>query len=442
MHRDRDPGTPILSIISNYTDASPLYPHVVSLSPSRLSSLEYLYALVRRWVAPCSPPSRSSAPGSSFSSSPASLCGVSHLNTPAKPNPDMCPIGSSKQIRESDESTPSRPISSILSFRESDFGDATADLSSISSSFDSLTMCEDAGSSSNNISQYSPPSPSPPAPTYSFTPDQIAALVDDVLVRQLAIAPRAAPIVAYAPPITNPMPQVPTYVPSVTAPHANGRPLSKTFPTIDVSVLAEIMRHEFKPRHLYKLDSYPWDKSDRTVFHLKGGHFAVKDSPCIKDYPSYSSLIDPLEIYFNVLVQALVGSGRASVVAEASLAFSKYLTQLRKFSDDNEWAAVLQYHMECYHKRIREMEQGDYSGWAYIDSEARDKFLRQRPRTHAPISRKSSSPPKPRAKAAMEICNKFNVGACPSPCENGRLHKCKTCSGTDHGQSACSKSST
>lgn len=84
------------------------------------------------------------------------------------------------------------------------------------------------------------------------------------------------------------------------------------------------------------------------------------------------------------------------------------------------------------------MEEGDYSDWASIDRGAYDKFLWQRlyARNSAPKTTASPTYPKLRPNITSEVCSRFNAGACPSPCKNGRTHKCRVCSSEDHGRSS------
>ncbi|EIW65198.1 uncharacterized protein TRAVEDRAFT_77751, partial [Trametes versicolor FP-101664 SS1] len=147
------------------------------------------------------------------------------------------------------------------------------------------------------------------------------------------------------------------------------------FPSVKQSVLLEIARHEFEPSDLYKLDSKYRDKAGRgSLLELNGNRITLRDSTT-KDYPTLHSLFPPLVTYFDILSAFAASSGSTAAVLQVSRGGLRYLSQLEAFHDEFQWSAVLSYHMEFHHERLREMARGDYSGWARIDASLQVKYL-------------------------------------------------------------------
>ncbi|RDX46952.1 hypothetical protein OH76DRAFT_1301343, partial [Lentinus brumalis] len=146
------------------------------------------------------------------------------------------------------------------------------------------------------------------------------------------------------------------------------------FPSIKAPVLLEIARHEFEPSDLYKLDSKYRDKAGRSVLDFNGKTLTLRD-PTTKDYPTFHSLFSPLVSYFDVLVAFAATSGNAAASYHVARGSYRYLAQLESFNDEFQWPAVLRYHMEFHHERLREMSRGDYSGWSLIDMNLQARYL-------------------------------------------------------------------
>ncbi|KAI1788963.1 hypothetical protein LXA43DRAFT_893769, partial [Ganoderma leucocontextum] len=211
------------------------------------------------------------------------------------------------------------------------------------------------------------------------------------------------------------------------------------FPEIEGSVLLEIAWHEFKPGDLSKLDPRYKDRIQRQILDVSGGVVLVRDQ-APRDYPTFHSLYVPLSTYFDVLAGfAVTGSTKEALhqVAASTLA---YLACLVQFTQEYQWSAVVAYHFAFHYKRRRDMIRGDYSesGWATIDTGLQAEHLIGKERARGASAAKSSfgGSGKPRD---ADVCRNFNKGACPSPCQHNRVHKCSGCGLADHGQSACTR---
>jgi hypothetical protein len=224
---------------------------------------------------------------------------------------------------------------------------------------------------------------------------------------------------------------------------APGASLLDLFPNVEASVLLEIASHEFKPSDLYKLDSKYRDKGDRSEFVLGDGQTLKVKADGTRDYGSYNALQAPLSLYFSILASfAGCGGGDAAATALIARAGFTYLRNLYKMSQDYEWPAVLSYHMEFHWRRRHEMTNGDYSQWGRTDPELQADYLVGRARIRSSKElrafTKTSTNPR-RADVSKEVCILFQsgLGGCTGPvCQRGRIHKCVTCGGLDHGSSS------
>lgn len=224
-----------------------------------------------------------------------------------------------------------------------------------------------------------------------------------------------------------------------------GMSLLDLFPSVKAGVLLDIARHDFEPSDLYKLDSKYRDKAERSVLDLSGSTLTVR-STTTKDYPSFHSLFLPLTVYFRILTAFAASSSNGSFTYQVSTGAMEYLSQLEVFHEDYQWSAVLSYHMEFHHHRLREMARGEYAGWSTIDATLQVKHLVGRERTRINASprngaQKATAPSTTRDNS-NEVCQLFNRGVCSSPCRYRRVHKCSTagCGATDHGAHSCPKS--
>ncbi|KAI0794450.1 hypothetical protein C8Q74DRAFT_1159014, partial [Fomes fomentarius] len=162
------------------------------------------------------------------------------------------------------------------------------------------------------------------------------------------------------------------------------------FPMIEGSVLLEIVRHEFKPGDLYKLDTRHKERTSRQVLELSSGVVSVREQ-APRDYPSFNSLYIPLSTYFNMLAGFASTSGDANTLYHLSSSTTTYLARLAQFSQEYQWAAVVAYHFDFHYKRHRDMLRGDYSGWATIDTGLQAEHLIGKDCARGPTSTKAGA---------------------------------------------------
>jgi len=165
------------------------------------------------------------------------------------------------------------------------------------------------------------------------------------------------------------------YPPCITA--TGPSPLVKPtllymFPFVKGSLLLAILRHIFTPNVLYKLDL------NRTLNSVPGSISAsrrAQGQDLSKDYPSLSSLLSPLTVYFRIVATALVSNRDTLKLFAFADGSTKYLSQLVAFSEKYAWSAVIQYHIEVHERRLDEMREGDYTGWGKLDVELQLRHL-------------------------------------------------------------------
>jgi len=241
---------------------------------------------------------------------------------------------------------------------------------------------------------------------------------------------------------------LPPFVAAPTTELSLGTSLLDSFPQIETSAILEITRHEFKPMDLFKLDPAAQDKNleRKATLEMEGGVMtATPRGGSLRDYPTFSSLLEPLLIYFNILTTYAASSGDINATLTIAKGCTAYTGHLSTLNRQFQWNAVLQYHKAYFLARRREMTRGDYSGWLRSDLLLLTEHVYGHARTqnHPGSSSKSSRPASNAAKqpVSSQICFSFNKGSCMlSPCPSGRIHKCQKCDSPDHGASSCTKS--
>ncbi|KAF9477639.1 hypothetical protein BDN70DRAFT_96064 [Pholiota conissans] len=160
-------------------------------------------------------------------------------------------------------------------------------------------------------------------------------------------------------------------------------PLYEIFPFIPPSVILEIVRFEFSPLDLYKLDATAWLKSDQVsqIRHIRKAqdfrvYGAARNSKATKDcYPDFLSVLGPLLVYFDVLASFAASAGKVAGTYTVVRCCSEYCNSLAFLSGKYDWPPVLQYHIQFFLKRSTDMAGGMYTGWNFEDRLLIDEYL-------------------------------------------------------------------
>jgi hypothetical protein len=211
--------------------------------------------------------------------------------------------------------------------------------------------------------------------------------------------------------------------------------LQSFFPDIEEAVLLAIGRHTFRPGLLFKLDTRIREKSPATTLDFENGTLVQRDKdPSPKDYSSWASLYHPLLRYFSILQMQVLSTSNSFMGKQFVFGCNEYLQSLYTMYLEYDWTAVLNYHFTVHAKRLTEMTHGDYSHWGEIDGTLVNRYLIGHPRPRA--FKDKSNAVKPSVDISKQTCNDFNYRQCTrTKCT--RIHKCKTCDSTEHGQSSC-----
>ncbi|GLB35400.1 hypothetical protein LshimejAT787_0209650 [Lyophyllum shimeji] len=280
-----------------------------------------------------------------------------------------------------------------------------------------------------------PTNPSNPALADSTTVASVASILQLFSSIVQHNQQLSAQVPGNPPPLIPPAPPTfPAFISTDTSPA--GKSLPSLFPAIETSVLLDIARHEFRPIDLCKLDSRFRNKAD--VERLDSA------APCVgafKEYPSLHSLLVPLTTYFAILQAFSASAGDAHATFLIGNSAARYTAHLLELHQHYEWTAVLQYHMQFHLHRRQEMLSGSYAGWAQPDQLLMSQYLFGRMRAAGGASSSRSGSGKSKRDVSAETCFAFNKGSCStSPCPDGRVHKCRKCGASDHGEKTCKKS--
>ena len=282
-----------------------------------------------------------------------------------------------------------------------------------------------------DLPQTPPVTQDPPAsqPISSSTPAPIV-LTADALQVFLAHATRNISRGATTASPTVPVPQPPPFHSTTASVVAPGESLYDLFPLIETTTILDITKHIFKPLDLFKLDPTRHDENTdlKSMLDFDNGIISVKaQSGSLRDYPTFSSLVEPLTIYFDILSAYAASSGNVAATYAIVTGGFHYIRHLSSLKSSYHWRAVLQYHKAFFMLRCRDMLKGDYTGWARTDVQLMNCYLYHQVRSSAVNSSKPSrvaSSSSSKTPVSSQICYSCNT---TFPCPNGHIHKCQNC---------------
>lgn len=276
------------------------------------------------------------------------------------------------------------------------------------------------------------PDPVPPVPSVASLSPQAAGNVLALLQSLLTLSNTIAAVPTVQEPVVTRNAPLPPFV-ATPSPFV-GKSLQNQFPEIEAGTLLEIVRHDSKPDDLFKLSLRARDKvdPDRSESSKKiSGPYAA--------YPSLHSLLTPLTAYFSVLQSFAVSSGDAITASSIGIGGQRYIAHILDLHQRYEWLAVVEYHIHFHLRRRCELADGNYNGWLQADPDLLNSYVYDRRRSaRSEVSRGSAGSTKKDVKD--QVCFTFNKGDClTSPCPSGRLHKCRKCNSSEHGEKHCKK---
>ena len=79
----------------------------------------------------------------------------------------------------------------------------------------------------------------------------------------------------------------------------------------------------------------------------------------VKNCPNINSILQPLTVYFSILITHSMATGKT---AKLAVSVFTYIASITKLSAEFEWHAILAYHMIFFSRCRREMVQRLYAG--------------------------------------------------------------------------------
>ncbi|KAF7378391.1 Integrase/recombinase xerD-like protein [Mycena sanguinolenta] len=272
------------------------------------------------------------------------------------------------------------------------------------------------------------------APTSALTPEMLAAIaaVTAATLRQHQQQPPAPP----------PAPVVPPFTGAGATTQFGGKPLPALFPSIESKIILDIVLHAFMPLDLPRLLS-PLAARQEYVAPPSSAP-AAEHTLALKHFPSFHSLLRPLNKYFEVLSAFAASSGKPWEVFAITRSLSDYISHLAELHQQYKWSAVIIYHVEFHTARLWEMKDGNYSGWSRPDIALLSRLVFIHPLPLPSSSPSTAKPPKSVKTSPtpieQQICFDWNSGICASsPCPKSRRHVCRTCESPDHPNTDCTE---
>ncbi|KZV74660.1 hypothetical protein PENSPDRAFT_647863 [Peniophora sp. CONT] len=275
------------------------------------------------------------------------------------------------------------------------------------------------------------------APTNAELSTKINELTD--LIRNLATARVRTPSPAPAQPQVQPSSGVQVTPLSANVIAGASLPDFHIPQWVASDTVSSVVAHGFRAADLFKLDHRARDSGrNRRALGITSDNKMELIEPSV-EYRSLSSILVPLQVYFNILLRSIsVSSTSASDALRIASAFNAYSMQLSVWSVDYEFPALLEYHQAFFDSRLNDMSLGIYLTWGKIDIDLHSQCLAGHTRRHTQASpsssastsssRRSQARPSSGSSAAGQICFGFNQNSCnTSPCPANRKHVCTQC---------------
>ncbi|KAG9217580.1 hypothetical protein CCMSSC00406_0010097 [Pleurotus cornucopiae] len=158
----------------------------------------------------------------------------------------------------------------------------------------------------------------------------------------------------------------PPFIPPATSnPAAGTSSILTCFPEIESSILLSVIKHELRPQQLHKLVTSTNVKqlNPNSLFITTDG-LQVAEASLSRELPSFAMFIRALTVYLDILTNHVaLTTNNAAMVCHIAHGGFFYLKTLNYYSAIYSYKAILDFHMVFHAKRLREMEQGNYSGW-------------------------------------------------------------------------------
>ncbi|KAJ8693413.1 hypothetical protein PTI98_008406 [Pleurotus ostreatus] len=107
--------------------------------------------------------------------------------------------------------------------------------------------------------------------------------------------------------------------------------------------MASIGKHEFKPQQLGKLIPSITAKATTTTYTLEDSALRATDTAPIKDLPDFSTFMQALGVYFQILYRFVGTTGNIQAVIDVAVSTQGYTNLLHEYSRYFTYPAILTY---------------------------------------------------------------------------------------------------
>ncbi|KAG7443258.1 uncharacterized protein BT62DRAFT_845874, partial [Guyanagaster necrorhizus] len=145
------------------------------------------------------------------------------------------------------------------------------------------------------------------------------------------------------------------------------------FPEVEVAIIMMVIQYDLHASDIYKLNLKHRDKTERKTPELNSTKLKLSNvNAALKEYKTLNSIIDPLSMYFSILIIHAQPSGKSALLG---IQLFHYTAHLLRITSEYKWHAVVLYHMAFFTKYQEEMMDRDYARWSKIDLELQGKHL-------------------------------------------------------------------
>jgi hypothetical protein len=232
-------------------------------------------------------------------------------------------------------------------------------------------------------------------------------------------------------------------------------PIRSRFPAVDPTLLVEILENRFKVENLLKLNAsfiYTPERKHENIY-LGGLEIpTARSTITLEEYHNLSWLMEPFEIYCQVLVEFTPEQNKIALAA----ALGDYRRRLYELNRRCSWDSIRHFHFSFHRKRVF-TGVSDPAGWRE-DEPALAQLLQARQSQANPGPRGVKRPapydsegaasyarrngPRQPDVVVLDACRRHNRNGCNSGGNCPWRHVCYVCGAANHIASSCSSPGT
>jgi hypothetical protein len=224
-------------------------------------------------------------------------------------------------------------------------------------------------------------------------------------------------------------------------------PIRTRFPAVDPTLLVEILENRFKVENLLKLNAsfiYTPERKHENIY-LGGLEIpTARSTVTLEEYHNLSWLMEPFEIYCQVLVEFTAEQNKIALAA----ALGDYRRRLYELNRRCSWDSIRHFHFSFHRKRVL-TGISDPAGWRK-DEPALAQLLQARQSNQAPRGTKRPPPydsegashprrngPQQPDVVIPDACRRYNRNVCNAGNNCPWRHVCYVCGAANHVAPSC-----